>query len=110
MSLNGDVWVATLKERMAALIASLGSSPVRTLGQKIQKRGLKEDQFLLPLFEEQTLFPNIRHETIHQVKGESIGAVLVIGSAKFWNSVVSAVLSGGKQPRSALGIRCHDPC
>jgi superfamily I DNA/RNA helicase len=49
---------------------------------------------LLPLFEEQKLFPNIRHETIHQVKGESIGAVLVIGSSKFWNSVVTAVQSG----------------
>ena len=46
------------------------------------------------MFEEQKLFPNIRHETIHQVKGESIGAVLVIGSAKFWNSVVEAVVSG----------------
>jgi len=46
------------------------------------------------LFEEQALFPNIRHETIHQVKGESIGAVLAIGGAKFWNSVATAVVSG----------------
>jgi superfamily I DNA/RNA helicase len=67
---------------------------VPTLGQKIQKRGLKADQLHLPLFEEQKLFPSIRHETIHQVKGESIGAVLVIGGTKFWNSVVSAVQSG----------------
>jgi len=94
VSLNGDIWVATMKERMATLIANLGASPVPTLGQKIQKRGLKKEQFLLPLFEEQALFPNIRHETIHQVKGESIGAVLVIGSAKFWNSVATAVVSG----------------
>jgi superfamily I DNA/RNA helicase len=94
VSLNGDIWVATMKERMATLIANLGASPVPTLGQTIQKRGLKQGQFLLPLFEEQKLFPNIRHETIHQVKGESIGAVLVIGSAKFWNSVVAAVVSG----------------
>jgi superfamily I DNA/RNA helicase len=94
VSLSGDVWVAAMKDRMAALIASLGASPVPTLGQKIQKRGLKQHQFLLPLFEEQKLFPNIRHETIHQVKGESIGAVLVIGSSKFWNSVVTAVQSG----------------
>ena len=94
VSLNGDVWVATLRCRMTALIASLGAPPVPTLGQKIQKRGLNADQLLLPLFEEQKLFPNIRHETIHQVKGESIGAVLVIGGTKFWNSVVSAVQSG----------------
>jgi len=94
VNLNGNIWVETMKVRMAALIASLGASPVPTLGKKIQKRGLKQDQFLLPLFEEQKLFPNIRHETIHQVKGESIGAVLVIGSAKFWNAVVTAVVSG----------------
>ena len=32
--------------------------------------------------------------TIHQVKGESIDAVLVLGSAKFWNSVVDTIGSG----------------
>ena len=94
VSLNGDVWIATMKDRMAALIANLGAPSVSTLGQKIQKRGLTKQQFLLPLFEEQKLFPTIRNDTIHQVKGESIGAVLVIGSAKFWNSVVDAVVSG----------------
>ncbi|HEY1802905.1 MAG TPA: UvrD-helicase domain-containing protein [Terracidiphilus sp.] len=94
VSLNGDVWIATMKDRMAALIAALGASPVPTLGKKIQKRGLEQKQFALPLFEEQKLFPSIRHDTIHQVKGESIGAVLVIGSSKFWNSVVTSVTTG----------------
>jgi superfamily I DNA/RNA helicase len=94
VSLNGDVWVATMKDRMTMLIADLGAAPVPTLGKKIQKRGLKEGQFALALFEEQKLFPSIRHDTIHQVKGESIGAVLVIGSTKFWNSVVTAVTAG----------------
>ena len=94
VSLNGAIWVATLKDRMTALIASLGAPPVPNLGQRIQKRGLNADQLLLPLFEEQKLFPKIRHETIHQVKGEGIGAVLVIGGTKFWNSVASAVQSG----------------
>lgn len=92
VSLTGDIWVATMKDRLAALIESLGAPPVPKLGQKIQKRGLEQQQLLLPLFEEQKLFPNIRHDTIHQVKGESIGAVLVIGSAKFWNSVVTAIM------------------
>ena len=94
VSLNGDVWIATMKERMAALIAALGALPVPTLGNKIQKRGLEQKQFALPLFEEQKLFPSIRHDTIHQVKGESIDAVLVIGSSKFWNSVVTSVATG----------------
>lgn len=94
VTLSGDVWVATMKDRMAALIENLGAPPVENLGKKIQKRGLKEGQLLLPLFEEQKLFPSIRNDTIHQVKGESIGAVLVIGSTRFWNSVVSAVQAG----------------
>jgi hypothetical protein len=94
VNLNGDVWVATMKDRMATLISDLDASPVPALGKKIQKRGLEQAQFALPLFEEKKLFPNIRHDTIHQVKGESIDAVLVIGSAKFWNSVVTAVTTG----------------
>ena len=91
VSLTGDLWVATMKDRLAALIERLGAPPVPRMGQKIQKRGLEQQQLLLPLFEEQKLFPKSRHETIHQVKGESIGAVLVIGTAKFWNSVISAI-------------------
>ena len=62
-----------------------------TLGKKIQRRGLNQSQLALPLFEEQQLFPSIRHDTIHKVKGESIEAVLVLGGVKVWNSVVSAV-------------------
>ena len=94
VNLTGDLWVGTMKgkDRLASLIESLGAPPVPKLGQKIQKRGLEQQQLLLPLSEEQLLFPNIRHDTIRQVKGESIGAVLVIGSAKFWNSVVTAIV------------------
>jgi len=94
VSLTGDLWVATMRDHLEALIESLGAPPVANLGKMIQKRGLQQQQLLLPLFEEQKLFPSIRHDTIHQVKGESIGAVLVIGSAKFWNSVVSAIDTG----------------
>ena len=84
--------MCTMKDPLASLIEGLGAPPVPKLGQKIQKRGLEQQQLLLPLSEEQLLFPNIRHDTIRQVKGESIGAVLVIGSAKFWNSVVTAIV------------------
>lgn len=94
VNLTADIWLAAMKDRMVSLIASLGAPPVPTLGRMIQKRGLDTNQLLLPLFEEQKLFPNIRNDTIHQVKGETIAAVLVIGSTKFWNSVVSAVLEG----------------
>jgi len=46
------------------------------------------------MLEVQPLFPAIRQETIHQVKGESIDAVLVLGSTKFWNSVVDSIIKG----------------
>jgi superfamily I DNA/RNA helicase len=91
VSLNGDAWVATMKDRLIALTRELGAPPVENLGMKIRTHGLDQEQLLLPLFEEQKLFPNIRHETIHQVKGESIGAVLVIGGVTFWNSVIKAI-------------------
>jgi hypothetical protein len=94
VSLNGEVWIATVKDRLTTLIAAIKAPPVANLGSRIHRRGLKAKQFTLPLFEEQKLFPSIRHDTIHQVKGESIDAVLVIGSTKFWNSVVTAVTTG----------------
>jgi superfamily I DNA/RNA helicase len=76
------------------LIVEIGIPDEQNLGQKIRKTGLDNVQLGLPLFEAQTLFPQIRQETIHQVKGESIDAVLVLGSAKFWNSVVDTIGSG----------------
>lgn len=94
VSLNGEEWVNTMKERLATLIAALGAPPVPNLGQKIRRNGLKGAQVSLPLFEEQKRFPSIRQETIHKVKGESIGAVLVLGGVKFWNSVVNSVSAG----------------
>jgi superfamily I DNA/RNA helicase len=75
-------------------VARLGIKNIPKLGHKIRKSGLNQQQLALPLFQPATLFPSIRQETIHQVKGESIDAVLVLGSPKFFNSVVSAIESG----------------
>lgn len=94
VSMNGEAWIATVRDRLSGLIADLGGSPVTNLSSRIHRRGLASNQFTLPLFEEQKLFPSIRQDTIHQVKGESIDAVLVIGSTKFWNSVVNSVTTG----------------
>ena len=60
------------------------------MGQKIRRTGLDSGQLRLPLFQPEPVFPRIRQATIHQVKGESIDGVLVLGSTKFFNSVVSA--------------------
>lgn len=93
VSLSGGDWIARLRKNLASLIADLGVKESLNINQTIRKTGLGNDQLNLPMFDAQPLFPAIRQETIHQVKGESIDAVLALGSAKFWNSVVSSTLS-----------------
>lgn len=94
VNLSGAEWISQLRQKIELLIRGLGVKDVPNLNLKIKKTGLDDRQLKLPLFETQTLFPSIRQETIHQVKGESIDAVLVLGSPDFWNSVVSAVVAG----------------
>lgn len=94
MDLNGGEWLSQLRHALGKVITDLGFKDASNLGKKIRKTGLDDNQLELPLFESQKLFPSIRQETIHKVKGESIDAVLVLGGLKFWNSVVDAVNSG----------------
>lgn len=93
VSERGSVWIDSLKTNLTELLVTIGISNIPKMGQKIRRTGLDTNQMMLPLFEPQTIFPPIRQETIHQVKGESIDGVLVIGSAKFFNAVVEAVES-----------------
>jgi superfamily I DNA/RNA helicase len=88
---NGTDWVEQLKNKVSDVLKELGITNPPKLGQKIRRTGLDQSQLALPLFQPQTLFPPIRQETIHQVKGESIDGVLLLGSAKFFNSVVTAI-------------------
>ena len=90
----GEQWIVSVRKQLAALIVEIGVKDEVKLGNRISKRGLVKEQLTLPLFEAQNDFPAVRQETIHQVKGESIDSVLVIGSTKFWNSVVKAVNDG----------------
>jgi superfamily I DNA/RNA helicase len=91
---NGVNWINKLKARLTPLFGELGITNIPKIGQKIRRTGLNQLQLNLPLFQPQTLFPPIRQETIHQVKGESIDAVLVIGSSKFFNTVVESIDKG----------------
>jgi superfamily I DNA/RNA helicase len=88
---SGTIWIDKLKHNLALLMPDLGITNIPKLGHKIRKAGLDQRQLGLPLFQPRALFPPIRQETIHQVKGESIDAVLVLGSTKFFNSVVAAI-------------------
>ena len=89
----GDTWIPSMRTQVASLIEEIGLQCDAKLGQHIKATGLSAAQKALPLFESVHEFPEIRQDTIHQVKGESIDAVLVIGSTKFWNSVIAAVRS-----------------
>lgn len=91
---NGTEWVDQLKVNLSVVLKELQIKNLPKLGQKIRRTGLDQAQLALPLFRQQALFPSIRHETIHQVKGESIDGVLLLGSTKFFNSVVTAIEDG----------------
>ncbi len=90
----GNEWITGVREQLSVLIGELGIGVKVKLGASIKKTGLSEKQIVLPLFEAHDGVPNIRYDTIHQVKGESIDGVLVVGSPKFWNSVVKAIEEG----------------
>jgi superfamily I DNA/RNA helicase len=92
-NLSGSEWISRLRQSLGMLITEIGIKDAPNLNLKIKKTGIEDDQLKLPLFAAQTLFPSIRQETIHQVKGENIDAVLVLGSAKFWNSVVDSIIA-----------------
>jgi superfamily I DNA/RNA helicase len=92
---NGDIWIDQLKTNLSALLKSIGAEKLPKLGTKIKRTGLSADQIVLPLYTACDCFPMIRLETIHQVKGESIDAVLLLGSSAFFNSVSEAVCSDG---------------
>lgn len=87
----GNQWVTSVRVSIGNLIKELNLQCDLKLGNNINARGLNRDKKTLPLFEPVNEFPTIRQDTVHQVKGESIDAVLAIGSSKFWNSVVKAV-------------------
>ena len=90
----GNTWIPSMRTELTSLIEEIGLQCDAKLGQHIKATGLSAAQKALPLFESVPEFPEVRQDTIHQVKGESIDAVLVIGSTKFWNSVMAAVQSG----------------
>ena len=87
-------WIPSMRKQLARLIEEIGLQCDANLGRHVKTTGLSPAQKTLPLFESAHDFPEVRHDTIHQVKGESIDAVLVIGATKFWNSVMTSVGSG----------------
>ena len=104
----GDTWIPSIRKQLANLIEEIGLQCHAKLGHHIKTTGLSDAQKALPLFESVHEFPEVRQNTIHQVKGESIDAVLVIGSTKFWNSVMAAGTKWRQHGRSTAGVCGHD--
>jgi len=94
LSASANEWIERLKTGISELLNEMGVDEIPTLGRIIKRTGLESPQLGLPLFTEQTVFPKVRQSTIHQVKGETINGVLVLGSSKFFNAVVTAAKSG----------------
>jgi hypothetical protein len=92
--LSGNEWISQIRETLGKLMTGVGIGDNINLNRFITKKGLDDQQVKLPLLQVQSLFPSIRQETILKVKGQSIDAVLVLGSPKFWNSVVNAIVQG----------------
>ena len=90
----GDRWILSMRTQLESLFQEIGLHCNAKLGWHINAKGLSADQKALPLFESVHEAPDLRQDTIHQVKGESIDAVLAIGSTRFWNSVMAAVQNG----------------
>ena len=89
-----ETWISSMRAQLGGLIEEIGLQCGVRLSQQIRATGLSAAQKVLPLVESVDEFQAVRQDTIHQVKGESIDAVLVIGSTRFWNSVVAAVHRG----------------
>lgn len=93
VDVTAKVWVDQIRLNLRLLFGCIGVSNIPNFNLKIKTTGLDEAQIGLPLFSSKQLFPKVRIDTIHQVKGESIDAVFVLGSLKFWNAVVKAITS-----------------
>lgn len=95
ITLGCEDWIDKLRESINQLALDISGSKVNKLGIKIRKSGISKDKQNAPLFYPKVNFSTgIRQSTIHGVKGESIDAVLVIGSVKFWNAVLKSSKEG----------------
>jgi|GEM_PF-1344722 len=93
LSLNGNDWIEAAKDNLEKLFQQLGFSDYPSLGYKIKRTGLGDGQRKLPLLEpkRKSNIDDFQLETIHQSKGKSRDGVLLLGSSKFFNSVVKAI-------------------
>lgn len=87
-----------LKTLLAEIDRQFGLKTVANLGSKMAKKGL-DDTALTGAENAEDPSPGIRIETVHQVKGESIGAVLYVAT----KANISALLDGTDTEEGRIG-------
>ncbi|EKQ6385109.1 UvrD-helicase domain-containing protein [Pseudomonas aeruginosa] len=87
-----------LRDLLAKIEKEFGLRTVETFGQRMAKRGLEDTALAGAEAAEQT-GPGIRVETVHQVKGESIGAVLYVAT----KANINALLEGTGTEEGRIG-------
>ena len=87
-----------MRELLAKMEKEFGLKTVATFGQRMAKKGL-EDIALTGVEAAEKKGPRIRVETVHQVKGESIGAVLYVAT----KANISALLEGTGTEEGRIG-------
>ena len=93
INLTGEAWVAAVRATFTQLISALDFTTPTRLNNQLSCRGLTQTQKTSALCELYTETDQIRYDIIHQVKGESIDAVLLLGADKFWTSAIKAALN-----------------
>lgn len=83
---------------LAEIDKKFGLKPVATIGNKLAKKGL-EDIALTGARANKKQGPGLRVETVHQVKGESIDAVLYVAK----KSNIEALLAGTETEEGRIG-------
>lgn len=94
LSEGGAKWVEKLRVTTTSLFKALGIVNVPSLSVHFKNTGLGAGEMQLPLFGVDSVLPDLRFDTIHQAKGESIDGVLVTGSKKFFESLMKDVIAG----------------
>jgi hypothetical protein len=96
-------WFPTLQTRlktfMADLEVKLGFERSRTFGNKLTKKGMPNEPLAAPRDLADVANPPMRVDTVHQVKGESLDAVLYMASAVH----ARALLAGTQDELGRIG-------
>lgn len=88
-------WIVKLKENIKTLFADIegqyGLKVVDRLGNKLTKRGLSDEPLVPPQGLLEAKQANIRVDNVHQVKGESLDAVLYIADKSHIDKMLAGV-------------------